>query len=85
VVDFSRRFEIATPEAPLRAWFESVKGKQVKSLPKKVGVVVEEVYGRSSCICIGFSENMLAPLRLYNLLFTICHIKNRQGVQQLKK
>jgi hypothetical protein len=56
VVDFSRRFEIATPEAPLRAWFETVKGKQVKSLPKKVGVVVEEVYGRSSSPRTGFLE-----------------------------
>ena len=49
VVDFSRKNEIASPDTPLRQWYEqqmrsssSKGGAKVDFVPKQVGVVVEE-------------------------------------------
>ena len=45
VVDYSRRNEVATAEAPLRKWYDEqlrVKGSALKFVPKQMGVTVEE-------------------------------------------
>ena len=46
LVDFARRNEIASHQAPLRLWYERSRagaaGKQLKKVRKTVGVVVEE-------------------------------------------
>ena len=45
LVDYSRRNEVAGPEAPMRQWYENELAKKTKGLkkvPKKVGIVVEQ-------------------------------------------
>ena len=72
LVDYSRRNEVAGPEAPIRQWYENElakKTKGLKKLPKKVGIVVEQAQNPTEAEVSGWGvyccDFLLLPVASY--------------------